>query len=69
MNHQDDQPVSNASLDSLRERVRLQGERVRDLRRAADSMQQEQAPRTGRMGRPAAPAAAPSATGSPAFPE
>ena len=69
MNHQDDQPVSNASLDSLRERVRLQGERVRDLRRAADSMQQEQTPRTGRVGRPGAPATAPSATGNSAFPK
>ncbi|WP_194711836.1 hypothetical protein [Noviherbaspirillum soli] len=42
MNHQNDQPSSSAapSLESLRERVRRQGERVSDLRRAADSMQQ-----------------------------
>lgn len=40
MNHQDDQSFSSSSLESLRERVRRQGERVSDLRRAADSMQQ-----------------------------
>lgn len=42
MNHQNDQSSSSAapSLESLRERVRRQGERVSDLRRAADSMQQ-----------------------------
>ena len=40
MNHQDDPTLSTASLESLRERVRRQGERVSDLRRAADSVQQ-----------------------------
>lgn len=40
MNHQDDQSLSSSSLESLRERVRRQGERVSDLRRAADNMQQ-----------------------------
>lgn len=40
MNHQDDPSLSSSSLESLRERVRRQGERVSDLRRAADSMQQ-----------------------------
>lgn len=42
MNHQNDPASSDASpsLESLRERVRRQGERVSDLRRAADSMQQ-----------------------------
>jgi hypothetical protein len=40
VNHQDDPSLSSSSLESLRERVRRQGERVSDLRRAADSMQQ-----------------------------
>ncbi|MFL6718822.1 MAG: hypothetical protein ACJ8G3_20905 [Burkholderiaceae bacterium] len=32
--------MSSSSLESLRERVRRQGERVSDLRRAASSVQQ-----------------------------
>jgi hypothetical protein len=40
VNHQDDPSLSSSSLESLRERVRRQGERVSDLRRAASSVQQ-----------------------------
>ncbi|MFL6716400.1 MAG: hypothetical protein ACJ8G3_08575 [Burkholderiaceae bacterium] len=43
--------MSSSNLESLRERVRRQGERVSDLRRAASSMQQAPA----RNGKAAAP--------------
>ena len=50
--------MPDASLERLRERVRIQGERVSDLRRATDSMQQGQlADRQGRQRFPSIPAA------------